>query len=81
MAWAGAVTRPEQWPDCGYVEIQHPKAYYRIIDYEQLMELMGVSCQEHLQQACRAQVEAAIEPKQLGGQSHWSESAAVGSSA
>jgi putative transposase len=81
MVRAGAVTRPEQWPDCGYGEIQHPKARYRIIDYEHLMELVGVSCQEHLQQACREQAEAAIEQKQFGRQSHWSESIAVGSSA
>jgi hypothetical protein len=34
-----------------------------------LMELVGVSCQEQLQQACREQAEAALEPKQLGRQS------------
>jgi putative transposase len=46
-----------------------------------MMEMVGVSCLEHLQQACREQAEAAIEPKQLGRQSHWSESIAVGCSA
>ena len=36
---------------------------------------------ESIQQACRGQAEAAIEQKQLGRQSHWSESIAVGSPA
>jgi putative transposase len=61
MVRAGVVRDPEQWPDCGYVEIQHPGARYGIIDYERLMELMGVGGMEQLKQACREQVEAAIE--------------------
>jgi len=79
MVRAGVVTDPEQWPECGYVEIQHPKDRYGIIDYERLMELMGVSGLEQLQQACREQVEAAIGQRQLERQSRWSESLAVGS--
>ncbi|MBZ5653598.1 MAG: hypothetical protein LAO18_24320, partial [Acidobacteriia bacterium] len=43
-----------------------------------LMELMGVRGMEQLKQACREQVEAAIEQKQLQRQSQWSESLAVG---
>jgi putative transposase len=78
MVRAGVVTDPEQWPDCSYLEIQHPRARYGIIDYERLMELMGVSGLEQLKQACRAQVEAAIEHKQLHRESQWSESLAVG---
>jgi putative transposase len=56
MVRAGAVAHPERWPVCGYVEIQHPKVRYGDVDYERLMELMGVSKLEQLQQVCRQQV-------------------------
>ncbi|MBZ5535370.1 MAG: transposase [Acidobacteriia bacterium] len=81
MVRAGVVTHPEQWLECGYVEIQHPQARYGIIDYERLMELMGVRRLDQLQQACREQIEEALQRKQLERQSHWSESLAVGSPA
>ena len=81
MVRAGVVAHPEQWPDCGYVEIQHPRARYGIIDYARLMELRGVGSLEQLQQACREQIEEAIQRKQLERQSQWSESLAVGSPA
>ena len=38
MVRAGVVAHSEEWPECGYVEIQHPKARYGIIDYECLMD-------------------------------------------
>jgi putative transposase len=79
MVRAGAVAHPEQWRECGYAEIQHPKARWRIIDDEQLMALVGVSSRTALQQLCREQVEAALEATVLGRQSHWTESIAVGS--
>jgi putative transposase len=81
MVRAGVVAHSEQWADCGYVEIQHPKARYGIIDYAWLMELMGVSSLEQLQQACREQIEEAIQRKLFERQSQWSESLAVGSPA
>lgn len=51
------------------MEIQHPKRRYGIIDYERLMELMGVSSLEQLQQACREQIEEAIQRKRFERQS------------
>ena len=68
MVRAGVVTDLEQWPDCGYVEIQHPKARYGVIDNERLMELMGVGGMEQLKQACREQ----------GGSGHRAEAAPKG---
>ena len=79
MVRTGGVTRPEQWPDCGYVEIQYPKARRRIIDEEHLMGLTGASSRAMLQQLCRQQVEAALERKLMARQNHWTESIAVGS--
>ena len=75
---AGVVTRPEQRPDCGYAEIQYPKARRRIIDEEPLLGLTGASSRAALQLLCRQQVEAALEQKLLALQSHWTESIAVG---
>jgi putative transposase len=79
MVRAGAVAHPEQWPECGYAEIQHPKARWRIIDEEQLMSLAGSPSRVVLQQLCREQVEAALERGPQGRQGHWTESIAVGS--
>jgi len=79
MVRTGVVTHPEQWQDCDYVEIQCPKARRRIIDEEQLLGLTGAGSRAVLQQLCRLQVEAALERKLLGRQSHWRESIAVGS--
>jgi putative transposase len=79
MVRAGVVKNPGQWWECGFVEIQHPKARYGIINFERLMELMQVDGMEGLQQACRQQVETLITQKTLERQSHWSESLAIGS--
>ena len=78
MVRAGVVTHPEQWPDCGYLEILHPKARGRIIDQEQLTCLVGASSRAALQEVCRQGVDAPLERKLLGRQSHWTESIAVG---
>ena len=45
------------------------------------MELRGVRSLEQLQQACREQIEEALQRKQLERQSQWSESLAMGSPA
>ena len=78
MVRAGVVTHPEQWPDCGYREILHPKARGRMIDQEQLTCLVGASSRAALQEVCRQGVDASLERKLLGRQSHWTESIAVG---
>jgi len=79
MVRAGVVADPEEWADCGYLEIQHPKVRWRIIDEEQLINLARVDSRATLQQLCREQVKAALERKLVGRQSHWTESVAVGS--
>ncbi len=79
MVRAGVVAHPEQWSDCGYVEIQHPKLRYGIIDHELLMGLLGVNSQASLQEACRLRVAEALERKLLLRESQWTESIAVGS--
>ena len=78
MVRAGVVAHPKHWLDCGYLEIQHARARYRIIDFDKLMEFMGVGSLSQLQEACQMQVEAALGRRQLERQSHWTESIAVG---
>jgi len=78
MVRAGVVAHPKHWPDCGYVEIQHARARYRIIDFDKLMELMGVGCLSQLQEGCQMQAEATLGRRQLARQSHWTESIVVG---
>jgi len=77
MVRAGVVVHPRHWPDCGYVEIQKANARYRIIDFEQLMDFMGVESLPQLQEACRMRVEAALGKRTLVRQSHWTESIVV----
>ncbi len=79
MVRAGVVSHPDQWPDCGYVELQQPKRRYGLMDFERVMELLGVSCLAHLQQACREQVEVRLTQRELAREACWSESLAVGS--
>ena len=40
MVRAGVVDHPEQWPFCGYNEIQSPRQRYALIDYPRVMGLL-----------------------------------------
>jgi len=62
------------------VEIQNPKARYRIIAYDRLMDLLAADLLQLFQPVNTQQVEEAMERKQQR-QSQWSESLAVGSPA
>ncbi len=44
-----------------YVEIQHPKTRFRIIDDEQLRRLVGLNDLDDLQESCRTGVEAVLK--------------------
>jgi putative transposase len=81
MVRAGVIAHPAEWPYCGYGEIQQQKLRYSLIDFEQLLEQLGISSQVHLPQACCEQIEALLIQGQLERQSFWSESLAVGSEA
>ena len=40
MVRAGVVNHPEEWPFCGYNEIQSPRQRYSLIDYQRLVSLL-----------------------------------------
>lgn len=79
MVRAGVVSHPEEWPHCGYHEIQHPRKRYAIINREKLQSLCGVSRAEEFQAAHREWIAAALQYQQCQRQAQWSESLAVGS--
>lgn len=79
MVRAGAVSHPGEWEVCGYREIQHPPARYRVIDYAALMELLSASSLGQLQQAHRHWTDEALQKASSRCDEHWSRSLAIGS--
>ncbi len=78
MVRAGVVKIPEEWPFCGYNEIQDPSERYRIIDYQKLMELLQVKDFRDVQDLSRAWVTEAVASQNHFRESRWTESIAVG---
>ena len=78
MVRAGVVKSPEEWPFCGYNEIQDPRERYRIIDYQKLMELLQVKDFRDVQDLSRAWVTEAVASQNHFRESRWTESIAVG---
>lgn len=78
MVRAGVVRHPEEWPLCGYREIQHPPARYTAIDQSALLELFGLSDMAGLQQTCREWVDEALRAVRPRREPAWTESLAVG---
>ncbi|MHB8406047.1 MAG: transposase [Gammaproteobacteria bacterium] len=79
MVRAGAVSHPREWEMCGYQEIQHPPARYRVIDYPALMNLLGISSFQQLQLTHRHWVEDALKAEPAKRDERWSQSLAIGS--
>ena len=48
MVRAGVVKHPEDWPYCGYYEIQSEKQRYGLIDYKRAQELLGIGDKDEL---------------------------------
>jgi putative transposase len=51
MVRAGAVEHPKQWEFCGYNEIQNPEKRKGIIDFDRLMDLLGLENYDDLKDA------------------------------
>ncbi len=79
MVRAGVVSHPEEWPFCGYHEIQRPRLRYCLINYKSLMNLVGIDTMDDLKTSHRGWVEASIESHNHLRESKWTESIAVGS--
>jgi putative transposase len=78
---AGVVQHPEQWEFCGYNEIQSPRKRKGIIDFEQLMALLGFDNYEDLKDAHGKWVDSAMPTANRGKENKWTQSIAVGSKA
>ncbi len=79
MVRAGVVSHPEEWPFCGYNEIQMPRQRYSLIDYKSLMDLLSIENIDNLKKSHRCWVEEYIEKNNNERESTWTESIAVGS--
>ena len=79
MVRAGVVSHPEEWPFCGYHEIQNPRQRYGIIGHQKLITLLQVRHLQGAQETCRNYIEEALGSKYQLRESKWSEAIAVGS--
>jgi putative transposase len=79
MVRAGAVNQPEEWPFCGYNEIQEPRQRYALIDYKSLMDLLEVKTLNDLKRFHKRWVEESIRSGRPVRDGKWTESVAVGS--
>jgi len=79
MVRAGVVDHPEQWPFCGYNEIQSPRQRYALIDYPRVMGLLHMRDFKELQESYKCWVDEALRSQKRDRESRWTESIAVGS--
>ena len=79
MVRAGVVNHPEEWPFCGYTEIQNPRQRYSLIDYRRLSALLQMKDISELQEFCRKSVEQNLAARNQIRDGKWTESIAVGS--
>ena len=78
MVRAGVVEHPSEWVFSGYSEIQNPKKRYALIDYEGLMNVVGLSTLDSLREAQKLWVEESLKSGNHGRENKWTESIAVG---
>jgi len=79
MVRAGRVRHPIQWVHGGYYEMERPRRYKNLVDYECLLKLLGISTMEELRALRRRWVAEKIAAKQLAREGQWTGSVAVGS--
>ncbi|MFC1589769.1 transposase, partial [Pseudomonadota bacterium] len=78
MVRAGAVSHPDDWPYCGYCEIQSPPQRYAVIDRKALSELLGAKSFEQCQLILKEWVDDELKSTQLRRDLAWSQNLAVG---
>ena len=78
MVRAGVVEHPAAWAHSGYNEVHAPPHRYRLIDSEQLTQVLGFSDANRMRAAHRQWVQAALDHGRLQREPQWSESIAVG---
>jgi putative transposase len=78
MVRAGVVTHPTQWRWCGYDELVGQRARYRLLDFDRLLESLGVSTLREYRLFQEQGIEDAIQRRELERQAVWTEALAVG---
>jgi putative transposase len=81
MVRAGMVDHPIEWVESGYYEIENPKLRYSIIDYNALLDVLGVESICQLQKLQSEWVQEALKRDDLKREPKWTESIAVGDEA
>ena len=79
MVRAGVVTHPSDWQTCGYNEIQSPRKRKGIIDFDRLIDLLGVETYEDLKAAHFKWVNSSLQANNRVKEDRWTQSVAVGS--
>jgi putative transposase len=79
MVRAGILDHPSQWVFCGYNEIQHPKRKNVLINYDKLMELVGVENYDQVKQYHKGWVAEYLGDGNNHRDQKWTKSIAVGS--
>jgi putative transposase len=78
MVRAGVVEHPSQWRWCGYDELVGQRERYRLLDFDRLLESLGVSSLAAYRLIQEQGIEEAIQRRALKRQAAWTESLAVG---
>jgi len=78
MVRAGVVTHPSQWRWCGYDELVGQRERYRLLDFDRLLESLGVSSLMEYRLLQEQGIEEAIQRRELKRAAAWTESLAVG---
>jgi putative transposase len=78
MVRAGVVSRPEEWPHCGYQELQLLRRRNTVIDRNELASLIDVPV-DMVEQFHRQWIDDTLRNDQHVRQAKWSSSIAVGS--
>jgi putative transposase len=79
MVPAGVVAHPGDWDISGYRELLDPRARYRVVDVDALMDLLGVDELSRFQHIYSSWVDEGLNAGNLRRDDRWTESIAVGS--
>ena len=79
MVRARVVAHPSSWPWCGYNELIGRRKRYRLLDIDQLVEILGIKDREFLAEFHQQRIDEAIKSQRLNREAIWTESIAVGS--
>lgn len=81
MVRTGVVNDPSQWAFSGYNEIQEPRQRYGLVDYQKLLDLVGIDTYDAFRRSHRGWVEESLRNGDNARESKWTEGIAVGSKA